>query len=60
MSQQRSDEKPAPAAKPDAKSHQPVLTELSPTELENVSGGNKVQMSDIVIVKPVDKASPGL
>lgn len=51
------DQKPASAPKKDAKSNQPTLKELSPEQLGQVSGGLKVQLSDIHFVKVVDKAS---
>ncbi|HVZ02280.1 MAG TPA: hypothetical protein VHA35_22430 [Dongiaceae bacterium] len=50
--------KPAPAPKKDIKSNQPVLTELSPEELSQVAGGQKVQLSDITITHKSDKATP--
>lgn len=40
-----------------AKSNQPTLTELSPEQLDTVSGGQKVSTSDINFVKLTDKAS---
>lgn len=44
---------------PDKKaSNQPKLTELSPEQLDKVSGGQKIKFSDITITKPVDKSSP--
>ena len=55
---QRSDSKPASAPKTGTKANQPTLTELSPQELDNVSGGQKVQMNDIHFVKVIDKSSP--
>ncbi len=39
-------------------SHQPKLTELSPEQLDKVSAGQKIKLSDITISKPVDKSSP--
>jgi hypothetical protein len=53
---QPSDQKPAPAPKPDTKSKQSASTELSPKELDQVAGG----MSDFHFVKLIDKSSPKL
>lgn len=55
---QSSDKKPADQPKPDAKSNQPTLTELSPEQLEKATGGHKIQMSDITISKTSDKSTP--
>jgi len=58
MSQQKSD----PKAK--KSTVQPVLTELSPEELDRATGGDKAQttnkatLSDFHFTKVVDKASP--
>jgi len=55
---QHSDAKPASAPTSETKSNQPILTELSPEELEKVSGGQKISTGEIVITHHVDKASP--
>src|SRR5882757_8005345 len=51
---QPSDQKPTSAPKPDTKSKQPALTELSPKELDQAAGGIK----DIHFTKLIDKSSP--
>ena len=59
---QRSDQK-ATQPNPGSTSNQPVLTELSPEELEKISGGatdHKVQISEITISKTTDKTSSSL
>lgn len=57
MSQSK-DHKPASAPKPAQKSNQPTLTELSPEELGEVAGGQKVQTTDLTFTHKIDKATP--
>jgi hypothetical protein len=54
----RADQKPAPAPNKDAKSNQPTLKELSPEQLGQVSGGLKVQTSEISFTHKLDKSTP--
>jgi hypothetical protein len=54
----RSDQKPTPASKKDTKANQPTLTELSPEQLGQVSGGLKVQTSEISFTHKLDKSTP--
>jgi hypothetical protein len=55
---QSSDKKPADQSKPESKSNQPILKELSPEQLGQVSGGLKVQTSDMNITHKLDKSTP--
>ena len=55
---QNSDQKPAHVPKNETKSNQPTLTELSPEQLDKVSGGQKVSMGEIHFTHPTDKATP--
>jgi len=51
---QHEDQKPTQDPKKDAKSHQPTLKELSPEQLGQVSGGLKVQGTDIKLTHKLD------
>jgi type VI protein secretion system component Hcp len=55
---QPADKKPISAPKQETKSNQPTLTELSPEQLDKVSGGQKVSTSDFHFTHPVDKSTP--
>jgi type VI protein secretion system component Hcp len=55
---QPSDKKPTSAPKKPTTSNQPTLTELSPDQLEKVSGGQKVSTSDFTFTHVVDKSTP--
>jgi hypothetical protein len=55
---QSSDKKPADQSKPANKSNQPTLKELSPEQLGQVSGGLKVQTSEITFTHKIDKSTP--